>query len=65
MRRTKEEAAITRENILNAAEELFAAQGFDRASLDRIAERAGVKRGAVHFHFKNKLGVLIGLVSAA
>ena len=61
MRRTKEEAAITRQNILHAAEELFFREGFDRASLDRIAEAAGVKRGAVHFHFVNKIGLLVAL----
>ena len=61
MRRTKEEAAITRQNILLAAEELFVREGFDGASLDRIAEAAGVKRGAVHFHFTNKVGILVAL----
>ena len=61
MRRTKEEAAITRLNILHAAEELFFREGFDGASLDRIAEAAGVKRGAVHFHFVNKIGLLVAL----
>ena len=61
MRRTKEEAALTRQNIVLAAEELFFREGFDGASLDRIAEAAGVKRGAVHFHFTNKVGILVAL----
>lgn len=61
MRRTKEEAAVTRQNIMTAAEELFFREGFDGASLDRIAEAAGVKRGAVHFHFTNKIGLLVAL----
>lgn len=61
MRRTKEEAAITRENILDAAEELFCEEGFEGASLARIGEAAGVKRGAVHFHFTNKTGLLVAL----
>ena len=61
MRRTKEEAALTRQNIMHAAEELFFREGFDGASLDRIAEAAGVKRGAVHFHFTNKIGILVAL----
>lgn len=61
MRRTKEEAEITRKNILDAAEELFCSEGFEGASLARIGEAAGVKRGAVHFHFTNKAGILVAL----
>lgn len=61
MRRTKEEAEITRKNILDAAEELFCTEGFEGASLARIGEAAGVKRGAVHFHFTNKAGLLVAL----
>lgn len=61
MRRTKEEAALTRDAILRSAEDLFVEHGFDGVSLDQIAERAGVKRGAVHFHFVNKLGLLIAI----
>ena len=61
MRRTKEEAEITRQNILDAAEELFCSEGFEGASLARIGEAAGVKRGAVHFHFTNKAGLLVAL----
>lgn len=61
MRRTKEQAAATRESILNAAEGLLVEHGFEGVSLDQIAEAAGVKRGAVHFHFVNKVGLLIAL----
>jgi TetR/AcrR family acrAB operon transcriptional repressor len=61
MRRTKEQAAATREAILDAAVGLITERGLDGVSLDQIAEAAGVKRGAVHFHFVNKLGLLIAL----
>jgi TetR/AcrR family acrAB operon transcriptional repressor len=61
MRRTKEQAAATREAILDAAVGLITEHGLDGVSLDQIAEAAGVKRGAVHFHFVNKLGLLIAL----
>lgn len=59
MRRTKEQAALTRQTILDAAEQLFLERGYDHVSLDQIAEAAGVKRGAVHFHFLNKPGLLL------
>jgi len=46
--------AHTRELLLDAAEEVFAARGFDGASLDDIAETAGYTRGAIYKHFANK-----------
>jgi len=61
MRRTKEQAAQTKRTILEAATALFLEVGYEHASLDEIAARAGVKRGAVHFHFTNKAGLLSAL----
>lgn len=61
MRRTKEDAAETGRQILRAAEYLFLDQGFDNVSLEQIAAAAGVTRGAVHWHFKNKQGLLLAL----
>lgn len=40
----------TRERVLDAAERLFAAQGFDATSIRRIAAEAGVTLGVVGFH---------------
>ncbi|MEO8023585.1 TetR family transcriptional regulator [Polaromonas sp.] len=54
VRRTKEEALATRHKLLDAAEQLFQAQGVSRTSLQDIARRAGVTRGAVYWHFKDK-----------
>lgn len=54
MRRTKEEAAETRESIVAAAIRVFAEKGFSGASLSDIAAEAGVTRGAIYWHFKNK-----------
>ena len=53
-RKTKEEAQATRTRILDAAEHLFHAQGVSRTSLQDIAAAAGVTRGAVYWHFKDK-----------
>jgi TetR/AcrR family acrAB operon transcriptional repressor len=60
-RRTREEAARTRERILDAAVEVFHAGGLARPSLTEVAERAGVTRGAVYGHFKNKSDVFSAL----
>lgn len=54
MRRTKEDAQQTREALLDAAELLFAQHGVSRTSLQEIAKAAGVTRGAVYWHFKDK-----------
>ena len=53
-RRTKEEALATRHHLLNAAESVFSDKGVSRTSLEDIAHAAGVSRGAVYWHFKNK-----------
>jgi TetR/AcrR family acrAB operon transcriptional repressor len=54
VRKTKEEALATRGRILDAAEELFQAQGVAGTSLQDIAAAAGVTRGAIYWHFEHK-----------
>ncbi|MCU1685086.1 MAG: TetR family transcriptional regulator [Amycolatopsis sp.] len=51
-----------RERILLAAEELFAESGFDATPTSRIAERAGVPKGLVHYYFRRKPDLLEALV---
>ncbi len=53
-RRTKEAAAETRNRLLDTAEQVFIDKGVSRTSLDDIAAAAGVTRGAIYWHFKNK-----------
>ncbi len=53
-RRTKEDAQKTREAILSATIDLFAEKGVSTTTLADIAKQAGVTRGAVYWHFKNK-----------
>ena len=60
-RRTKQEADETREALLDAAEHVFLDRGVARASLDEIARFAGCTRGAVHWHFGDKLGLFLAL----
>jgi len=53
-RRTKEAAEETRHQLLEAAQRVFAEKGVSRSSLHDIAQAAGVTRGAIYWHFKNK-----------
>lgn len=53
-RSTKEEALETRNRILDAAEDVFHANGVSRTSLAHVAEAAKVSRGAIYWHFRNK-----------
>ncbi|MBX8484591.1 TetR family transcriptional regulator [Pseudomonas cichorii] len=54
VRRTKEEAQVTRSQILQAAEQAFDDRGVARTTLADIATLAGVTRGAIYWHFTNK-----------
>jgi len=53
-RRTKADALTTRNNILDAAEQLFQSRGVSHTSLNDIAMAAGTTRGAIYWHFKDK-----------
>lgn len=54
VRKTKEEAEQTRNQILDAAERVFYEKGVSRTTLTDIADEAGVTRGAIYWHFENK-----------
>lgn len=57
VRRTKEDALITRDLILDAAERVFLRRGVARTALQEIAEEAQLTRGAIYWHFQNKADV--------
>lgn len=54
VRRTKEEAQATRTLILDTAEAVFHEHGVSQTSLNDIAQAAGLTRGAIYWHFKDK-----------
>ncbi len=56
-RRTKEDALVTRNLLLDAAERVFQRRGVSRTSLQEIAQEAGLTRGAIYWHFDNKADV--------
>mgnify|MGYP003153135702 CR=1 FL=1 len=60
-RRTKAEALETRNTILDAAIDVFFEKGVNSSSLNDIARKAKVTRGAIYWHFKNKLHIFSAL----
>ncbi|MEG3128582.1 multidrug efflux transporter transcriptional repressor AcrR [Pantoea cypripedii] len=57
-RKTKAQALETRNQILDAALAHFSEHGVAATSLTDIATAAGVTRGAIYWHFKNKADLL-------
>ena len=53
------------ENILDAALELFAQEGFNRVSTNTIAKKASVSEGLIFKHFGSKKGLLEAIVKDA
>lgn len=60
-RKTKEEAQKTYHLLLDSAVTLFARQGVSHTTLNDIAKKASLTRGAVYWHFENKEDVIKAL----
>lgn len=55
MRKTQaERSEATRAVLLRVARDLFTDPGYSETSLDAVADRAGVTKGALYHHFRNK-----------
>lgn len=54
--------ALSREAILDAAEELMAAHGFAGASISRIERASGLPASSIYWHFGSKDGVLLAMM---
>lgn len=48
------QALSTEESILIAAREVFMQYGFDGASMQRIADRAGINKSLLHYYYRSK-----------
>ena len=57
-------ATETRERLLKAAADAFAAQGYDGTRVADIAASAGVSNGALYSHFGSKAELLVGALRA-
>ncbi len=54
MRRSKEDSLKTRELIVHTARAEFARRGVSQTTMEHIASAAGLTRGAIYGHFKDK-----------
>lgn len=57
-----EKKAATRASLLEAAAEVFAARGFQAASVDEVADAAGFTKGAVYSHFESKEDLFLAML---
>ncbi|WP_054950086.1 TetR family transcriptional regulator [Numidum massiliense] len=53
--------ADTRTRILDAAARVFAAHGYDGATLEQVAADAGLTKGAVYWHFSGKSDLFLAI----
>ena len=56
------EAEERKKEILDVAEELFTAKGYESTSTTDILERVGIARGTLYYHFKSKEEILDALI---
>lgn len=62
MKRTKKEAELTKNTLIEIAFKELVKNGFENTGLEAISEKAGVTRGAVYWHFKNKADLLDSVI---
>lgn len=60
--RVVKEASVRRDEILDAAEQLFVTKGFDGTSTGDILERVGIARGTLYYHFGSKEEILDAMI---
>lgn len=58
----RKEATERRNEILDAADELFGQKGFDGTSTNDILEKVGIARGTLYYHFKSKEDIMDALI---
>ncbi len=65
--RTKKtyDAAKTKETILDAAEQIFAEQGYSAARVDAIAKASGYNKSLIYQYFQDKIGLYTEVVKRA
>ena len=60
--RVVKEAEERKNEILDAAEKLFGAKGFDHTSTNDILNEIGIARGTLYYHFKSKEDILDAMI---
>lgn len=61
--RIVKDAEQRKDEILTAAERLFASRGFDATSTNDILDAVGIARGTLYYHFKSKEEILDGIIA--
>lgn len=61
-RATRKKTQETRDRLLDAAERVFNEKGVSNTTLNDIAEAAGVTRGAIYWHFRNKVDLFNAMI---
>ena len=64
-RAVRRKPEISREEILDAALACFASRGYHETSVDDIAARAGLSKGAIYWHFAGKRELFLALIDRA
>ncbi|WDD94236.1 TetR family transcriptional regulator [Burkholderia sp. FERM BP-3421] len=64
-RKTREESLNTKNRILDAAELVLLEKGVAQTAMADLAESAGMSRGAVYGHYKNKIEVCLAVCDRA
>ncbi|SMG02035.1 TetR family transcriptional regulator [Burkholderia singularis] len=64
-RKTREESLNTKHRILDAAELVLLEKGIGQTAMADFAEAAGMSRGAIYGHFKNKIEVCVAMCDRA
>ncbi len=54
----------TKKKIIIAAKKIFSKKGYSQATIKNIAIEAGVARGLLHYHFKNKEDILLQVINS-
>src|SRR5919204_5038936 len=63
-RARRRDAAATRDALLTAGAELFAERGYDGVPVAAIAQKAGVNKAMINYHFGGKRKLYLAIVSA-
>ncbi len=63
-KKSKEDAEMTYQSLLDSAVSLFLEKGIHNTTLQDIASNAGVTRGALYWHFKGKTDIMIGIMES-
>lgn len=63
--RRQEEKEQRRNDIIDAAQEVFARKGVDKATMGDVAEEARLSRGLIYFYFKDKDDLYLAIMHRA